>query len=113
MARVPTTKQVRELDEQSFFVDKALKILEANFGEILYNYLGMRLYKETLYKLTKAIKYATKSLKQHCDILLATTFGIFSATLVHLLDAKPSNDIQKEELTKRSKLGKAIFLEVV
>lgn len=98
---------------RSVLVGESLKILEADFTEILHSYFGMQLHEETLYKLTKAIKYAAKSLKQHCDTPLAATFGIFSAALVHLLDAEPSNDIQKEELTKRSILGKALFLEVV
>jgi len=44
---------------------------------------------------------------------LAATFGVFSMALVHLLDAEASNDLQKAELTKRSMLGKTLFLEVV
>lgn len=66
-----------------------------------------------MYLFTKAIKYTTKLLKQHCDTPLATTFGMFLVALVHLSDAEPSNDFQKEELTKRSKLSKALFLEVI
>ena len=84
------------LTARSVLVGEALKQLEADFSEVLQSYLGMRHYKEMLVKLTKAIKYAGKSLKQHYDTPLAATFGIFSTALVHLLDAEASNDLQKK-----------------
>lgn len=101
------------LTARSVLVGEALKPLEADFTEILHNYLGMPLHGEALYKLTKAILYIAKSLKQHCDTALAAPFGLFAAALVNLLDAEPSNDMHKKELEKRNILGKKLFLEVV
>ena len=98
---------------RSDLVREALKILEADFTEILHSYMGMREYQQTVSKLTKAIKHAAKVLRQDCATPLAATFGVFVASLVHLLDAKPTTDTKKHELGRRSELGRVLFLEVV
>ena len=92
---------------RSVLVEEALKILEADFTEILHSYMGMRQYQQTVSKLTKAIKHIAKVLRQDCATPLAATFGVFAESLVHLLDTKPTTDTEKHELGRRGALMQA------